>query len=69
MMGRGVNHEELDDRLVLSVVIMTSGGLSGSEMYRIQVGRMDRVMIAIGRDRLKIISGGTCRVIWGRTCQ
>ena len=24
---------------------------------------MDRVMIATGRDQLRIISGGTCRVI------
>ena len=63
MMGRGSNHEELHDHLGLSMVIMTSGGLSGSEMHQIQVGRMDRVMIAIGRFRLRIISSGTCRVI------
>ena len=42
---------------------MTSSGLSGGEMHRIQVSRMDRVMIAIGGDRLRIIPGGTCRVI------
>ena len=42
---------------------MTSGGLSGMEMHRIQVGRMDGVMIIISRDQLRIILGGTCRVI------
>ena len=42
---------------------MTSGDLSGGEMHRIWVSRLDRAMIAIGRDRLRIISGGTCRVI------
>ena len=42
---------------------MTSGGLSGGEMHQIQVSRLDRAMISIGRDGLRIISGGTCRVI------
>ena len=46
---------------------MTSGDLSGGEMHQIQVSRLDRAMIAIGRDRLRIISGGACRVI-GREC-
>ena len=46
---------------------MTSGGLSGGEMHRIQVSRLDMAMIVIGRDRLRIISGGTCRVI-GAEC-
>ena len=63
MTGRGSNHEESHDRLGLSMVIMTSGGLSGNKMHRIQVGRIDRVMITIGRGQLRIISGGTCKVI------
>ena len=41
---------EVHDRLVLSVEIMTSGALSGGEMHRIWVSRLDRAMIAIGRD-------------------
>ena len=42
---------------------MTSGGLSGNEMHRIRVSRLDRAMITIGRDQLRIISGSACRVI------
>lgn len=36
---------------------MTSGALSGGEMHRIWVSRLDRTMIAIGRDRLRIMYG------------